>query len=739
MTNTPHQGPSQGSGPSGNPDLPPSASSAPPAPNTHQVSGQAPQYQAPQFQQGGQGQQPQYTPQGAPQGFPQSQASAPQAPQGQQASQSFPPNGQFQQPPQNQQGQPGQQAPHPGKQFGQVASFIGNPLPTLGAAFASYAAGLIVAAIVVGLPLLGSMVLDTPSIVPNPKGGLAGMAGGEVKPDTPEFLYILGAPFQAVSMAFLGSYTSHATVKGNLGGGEDTSFSLYSSQGLVPFLVLAAVLGGAFFAGRFIAKRKPNEGAVAIWVQAAVASFLVATISTLLTWALAVRASDKADSYGMKYEMNMSVHAAGILPFLAICVLLTLALVAGRYSVRALPKKWPLVSEYFDAAKLALLYAATAAIVGLVCAVAVVLIAAINEGHFGDSLKMLVMLVLALPATLLTVLFTYFGLATFSPVNYSFGLGPYAGLLISQEGDMVSVFTLPHWWMIVPAIPFVFLLMFVFAGVWAKSRHRVQGNTLATVTSWAALPAMFFVLSVIGIIFATLNSSYDASGARDVLESAGLANFEGEAHAGVSLATPFIAAIVGILIEVISRFIAPFYSAFVPAVVGGFVHKQHGANEEYPATEVQQKKVDFAALATNVQNQAQNFGQQAQQGQTSAPQQGYPQGQASAPQQNPAPQYGQQLSGQGYPQGQASAPQQNPAPQYGQQPSGQGYPQGQASAPQQDYSQQNQAPQYGQQPSGQGYPQGQPSAPQAPGFTPEQAYGYGQHDPQGQQQPPQDQ
>lgn len=348
------------------------------------------------------------------------------------------------------------------------------------------------------------------------------------------------------------------------------------------------------------------------------------------------------------------------------------------------------------------------------CAVAVVLIAAINEGHFGDSLKMLVMLVLTLPATLLTVLFTYFGLATFSPVNYTFGLGPYAGLLISQDGDMVSVFTLPHWWMIVPAIPFVFLLMFVFAGVWAKSRRRVQGNTLATVTSWAALPAVFFVLSVIGIIFATLNSSYDASGARDVLESAGLANFEGEAHAGVSLATPFIAAIVGILIEVISRFIAPFYSAFVPAVVGGFVHKQHGANEEYPATEVQQKKVDFAALATNVQNQTQSFGQQAQQGQTSAPQQGYPQ-------QNQAPQYGQQPSGQGYPQGQPSAPQQNPAPQYGQQLSGQGYPQGQASAPQQ------------------GYPQGQPSAPQAPGFTPEQAYGYGQHDPQGQQQPPQGQ
>ena len=698
MTNTPHQGPSQGSGPSANSDLPPSAPSAPPAPNAHQGSGQAPQYQAPQFQQGGQGQQPQYTPQGAPQGFPQSQ----------QASQSFPPNGQFQQSPQNRQGQSSQQAPHPGKQFGQVASFIGNPLPTLGAAFASYAAGLIVAAIVVGLPLLGSMVLDTPSIIPDPKGGPAGMAvAGEIKPDTPEFLYILGAPFQVVSMAFLGSYTSHVTVKGNLGGEEDAAFSLYSSLGLVPFLVLAAVLGGAFFAGRFIAKRKPNEGAVAIWVQAAASSFLVATISTLLTWALAVRASEKADSYGVKYEMNMSVHAAGILPFLAILVLLTLALVAGRYSVRALPKKWPLVSEYLDAAKLALLYAATAAIVGLVCAVAVVLIAAINEGHFGDSLKMLVMLVLTLPATLLTVLFTYFGLATFSPVNYAFGLGPYAGLLISQDGDMVSVFTLPHWWMIVPAIPFVFLLMFVFAGVWAKSRHRVQGNTLATVTSWAALPAMFFVLSVIGIIFATLNSSYDASGARDVLESAGLANFEGEAHAGVSLA--FIAAIVGILIEVISRFIAPFYSAFVPAVVGGFVHKQHGANEEYPATEVQQKKVDFAALATNVQNQAQNFGQQAQQGQTSTPQQGYQQGQSTAPQ-------------QGYSQ-------QNPAPQYGQQPSGQGYQQGQPSAPHQGYSQQNQAPQYVQ----------QPSAPQAPGFTPEQAYGYGQHDPQGQQQPPQGQ
>lgn len=702
--NPPQQNVPQGDGQGTPSNVPPSAPSAPAAPNAQQASESvpsAPQYQAPQY--------------------PQSQPSAQQYPQGQPSAQQgypqFQPHqGQFQtgqQNPQNHQGHQGhqgQQSPDFGKQLGEAASFIGNPLPTLGAAFASYVTGLIVAAIVVGLPILGSMVLDMPSIVPDPKTGPAGMAvAGEIKPDTPEFLYILGAPFQVVSMAFLGSYTSHVTVKGNLGGEEDAAFSLYSSLGLVPFLVLAAVLGGAFFAGRFIAKRKPNEGAVAIWVQAAASSFLVATISTLLTWALAVRASEETDAYGVKYEMNMSVHAAGILPFLAILVLLTLALVAGRYSVRALPKKWPLVSEYLDAAKLALLYAATAAVVGLVCAVAVVLIAAINEGHFGDSLKMLVMLVLTLPATLLTVLFTYFGLATFSPVNYTFGLGPYAGLLISQDGDMVSVFTLPHWWMIVPAIPFVFLLMFVFAGVWAKSRRRVQGNTLATVTSWAALPAVFFVLSVIGIIFATLNSSYDASGARDVLESAGLANFEGEAHAGVSLATPFIAAIVGILIEVISRFIAPFYSAFVPAVVGGFVHKQHGANEEYPATEVQQKKVDFAALATNVQNQAQNFGQQAQQGQTSTPQQGYQQGQPTAPQ-------------QGYSQ-------QNPAPQYGQQPSGQGYQQGQPSAPHQGYSQQNQAPQYVQ----------QPSAPQAPGFTPEQAYGYGQHNPQGQQQPPQGQ
>lgn len=672
MTNTPHQGPSQGSGPSANPDLPPSAPSAPPAPNAYQGSGQAPQYQAPQFPQGGQGQQPQYTPQGAPQGFPQSQASAPQAPQGQQASQSFPPNGQFQQPPQNQQGQPGQQAPHPGKQFGQAASFIGNPLPTLGAAFASYAAGLIVAAIVVGLPLLGSMVLDTPSIVPDPKGGLTSMAGGQMDPDTPEFLYILGAPFQVVSMAFLGSYTSRSTTKGNIGGQDDASFTVYADLGLVPFLVFAAVLVGAFFAARFIAKRKPQEGAVAIWVQAVIASFAVATVSTLLTWALAVRASDKTEAYGMKYESHVSIHAAGILPFLGILVLLTLALVAGRYSVRALPKKWPLVSEYFDAAKLALLYAVTAAIVGSVCSVIVVLITALNDGHFGDTLKSLVMLFLTLPATLLTVLFTHFGLVTFSPVNYVAGNGRYAGLLLDHEGDMVSVFTLPHWWMILPAIPFALVLMFVFAGVWAKSRRRVQGNTLATVTSWAALPAVFFVLSVIGIIFATINLNTGASGAKDALEAAGLQNYGDDFHAGVSLATPFIAAIVGILIEVISRFIAPFYSAFVPAVVGGFVHKQHGANEEYPATEVQQKKVDFAALATNVQNQAQNFGQQAQQGQTSAPQQGYPQGQPSAPQQNPAPQYGQQPSA---PQAPGFTPEQ--AYGYGQQD-----PQGQQQPPQ---------------------------------------------------------
>ncbi len=682
--NPPQQGEPQGYAQSANPHVPPSATSAPAAPSAQQASESvpsAPQYQSPQYPQG-QPSAPQFQPNGGGMSNPQ---------------QGYP---QFQSQGQPQQGQPrqGQQNPEFGKQLGQAASFIGNPLPMLGAAFASYVTGLIVAAIVVGLPLLGSMVLDTPSIIPDPKGGSLGMTGAGIDPDTPEFLYILGAPFQVVSMAFLGSYTNHSRLKGNFVGHDDAAFSLYTHLGLVPFLVLAAMLAGAFFAGRYIAKRKPKEGTVAIWVQAVIASFAVAVVSTLLTWALAVRASEETDAYGMKYELHVSVHAAGILPFLGILVLLTLALAAGRYSVRALPKKWPLVSEYFDAMKLALLYAVTAAVAGSLSSVVVVLITAINEDHFGDTLKSLVMLVLTLPATLLTVLFTHFGLSTFSPVNYAAGQGSYAGLLLTHEDDMVSVFTLPHWWMILPAIPFALLLMFVFAGVWSKSRRRVQGNTLATVTSWIALPAVFFVLSVIGIIFATINTSYGASGAKDVLEAIGYADFEGDAHAGVSLATPFIAAVVGILVEVISRFVAPLYTPFVPAIAGNFVHKQHGANEEYPATEVQQKKIDFNALATNVQNQAQSFGQQVQQG---AQQQGPQSQQHAQGQQQGYPQ-------QGYPQGQSSAPQQGQAPQFG------------------EPNQQSQAPQFGQQPSQQGYPQGQPSAPQAPDFTPQQAYGYGQ-------------
>ena len=687
--NPPQQGMPQGDGVTPNPNVPPSAASASSEPSAPQASGpasSAPQYQSPQYPQG-QPSAPQFQ-----QSAPQFQQSGP-GQQGQQNPQQGYPQFQPQQG-QPQQGQPGQQGADFGKQFGQAASFIGNPLPTLAAAFASYATGLIVAAIVVGLPLLGSMVLDTPSIVPDVKNGFGAAGVGQLKPDTPEFLYILGAPFQVVSMAFLGSYTVNTTIKGSFAGEDDATMSTFASLGLVPFLVLAAVLAGAFFAGRYVAKRRPNEGAVAIWVQALIASFAVAVVSTLLSWALAARGSEEIDNYGMSYETHVSLHAAGVLPFLGIFVLLALALVAGRYSTRPLPKKWPLVSEYFDAAKLALLYAATAAIVGLLSSVVVVLIAAINEGHFGDTLKMLVMCVLTLPATLLTVLFTHFGLATFSPVNYTYGHGAYAGLLISQEGDMVSVFTLPHWWMILPAIPFALLLMFVFAGVWAKSRRRVEGNTLATVTSWAALPAMFFVLSVLGIIFATINSNFGANGARDVLESAGLLNYEGDAHAGVSLATPFIAAVVGILVEVISRFIAPFYTSFVPAIAGGFVHKQYGKNSEYNATEVQHKKIDFNALAANMQNQQ---GQQNPQGQQAAPQ-GF--GQQAQPQYGgQQPQFGQQG--------------QQAQPQYG----GQQAPQYDGQQPQ--YGQQSpQAPQYGgQQPQ---------QASEAPHFTQEQAYGHNQ-------------
>lgn len=445
----------------------------------------------------------------------------------------------------------------------QIRAVLGNPLPALIVALTSYGSGLVAAVIVLVAAFAANMIVGgawTDSVFGTSAGDPTSARTGSTPGVVQTILFFLGIPAQFVGAAFLGRYGVKGTA--DVDGGFLGSYGMEGSAHVlfVPWLVLAVVLAVAFFGGRRIERRSPGAAPAQVWLQAGVGAAAVAILSTLGILIFALRVSDAADG------LNITVRTEAIVPFLTMLLFISSSIALGRLSLRARPSWWPRVRELGDGAKLALAHAGAATFVGGALAIIGVSAASLSSGEdLGTVLSTIAGVLLAVPMLIGQFLAQFFGLSVFSAT------GTRTPQLFTGGADAthVSIFS-AQWWIVILAV-LASLALIVFASlVWHQSRTRVPGDTLALVTSWAALPVAYGAFAVVGLIVGGVGVS--------VAMSAGLGTFLGLGGGGLTVSaglawwTPVLAALAGLIIEALSRFVAPFIAGALPVNLGRFIH-----------------------------------------------------------------------------------------------------------------------------------------------------------------------
>lgn len=450
---------------------------------------------------------------------------------------------------------------------------VGNPLPSLLAALVSYAGGIVVSVIILLLALVGLMISGSGNMSDTPQDVAGDLMGG-VDLSSSAFntvVFFLGLPAQLVSMAFFGGYGVHASFRASAGDIGSLEGGVNASVWFMPVLVCAVVLIIGFFAGRRVGARGAVISPLFAWIHAAIGGAAVAVLSSILTFATAYRMSASI-GFG---SMGISIHAAGFLPFFALFFFVTLAVGLGTVTSRGFPRWWPRVSEFVDAVKLGLFHAG---LFSVIAAISMFLLAAISNlgaGTLGDFLKTSLGQLFTLPLFAGTAFAGLGSMGIFSSLHSSASTGQNSAIPaeLFPWQQSASVFSLDEWWQVLLAFLLAVVCLAVSALVWAQARPRVSASTLANVTSWSALPVAYFVLGLAAIVGSTVGFSFAMHGSAEMLQYLGIPSTGGYSFAAVAW-TPLLGAVVGILIEVLARFAAPFVTPYLPVNLGRFVHTQ---------------------------------------------------------------------------------------------------------------------------------------------------------------------
>ena len=413
---------------------------------------------------------------------------------------------------------------------------IGTPVPTLVTGALAYLVALVAALVVIVSAVLAVLTADTGAST-DPTGGAApatddaGFAG---------IIGLLGIPFQLVALASFGSYDAELQM-GFLG-----SLSL-SWRGL-PLLITAAMTVFAFLAARTAQRRWSSNGPLGALLWSGLSGLGVALVALLLTRLTAFSIEDPANG------LSLSMHAAGADMFFGTWALITLPLLLGHLAGMRKPDWWPLVADLAAAPRLVLVHALAFAVpVGLL-ALAAGAIVQIVDGEGRSVLGAL----LALPLWGPTALALLPGLGMLVvPVRASvrgdvgdLGLG--SGIT-PQSGTQSLWFVDLPWYVWLPMVLIALLVPLLIALLWHRDREIPAGNVIAQVTSWAALPLAYTFCSL--VLLALVHVRMDAE-----------MGFLGAMGVSMSLAAwmPVVAFFLGLAVEVIARFGAPFVDRFVP-------------------------------------------------------------------------------------------------------------------------------------------------------------------------------
>lgn len=419
---------------------------------------------------------------------------------------------------------------------------IGNPLPTFFGGALAYGVALMAALLVIVSAVAATFVAATGDLAggaTDPIGGSTSSSGGS---GWQGIVGLVGIPFQLVSLASFGSYDVDLSM-GFLG-------SVTMGWRGLPLLITVAMVASAFFAARFAQRRWGtarwgSNGALGALLWSGISGFAVAIFAVIATRVTAFAIED--DSIGI----SLSMHSAGADMFFGTWALIALPLFLGHVAGMQKPSWWPLVADLAAAPRLALVHALAFAVpVGALIAVGGA-IAMVVEGEGRSALA----LFLALPIWGLNGLALLPGLGMLSvPVHLNLQ-GSVEEFGMERTNEFLWFFDLP-WYGWVPMVLIALLMPVVVSLLWNRDREIVKGNILSLVASWLALPLAYFMCSVVLLALVWTNMQVQMGMLGDFV-----------ANVGLALWMPLVAFFIGLMVEVLARFGAPFVDRFVPGVL----------------------------------------------------------------------------------------------------------------------------------------------------------------------------
>lgn len=410
-----------------------------------------------------------------------------------------------------------------------------NPVPGLIVAGSTWAGGLIVSVLLMVLTAIAGATMGSGSIPTDmvSSGPLENTSGAGV---------LFAMPFQLLALAGLGSFGANidAPIVGQI------AFSIR----LIPFLALCALILLPFFGARLVVRRRGGARLLGVAAEALLMGLVVAILVTLGALIFAVRAP-------VEDGITIAMHAAGADSFFGTWFIVGMAYAIGLIAASRGPRVHGRFSDVVPALRLAGLHAA---VFTLVASIALWISAIIHAISSGDSMLGAIIGLPLLAIVLLgQVIAALCGLGMLGSVGVTGGIGGF-GLGGSSMGgaQYAWLFDLPlYMWLI--GLVLGLLVTVVIATAWGARRMMVPGDVTALAVSWAAVPAAYFiggiVLAILGHVGMVL------TGASDVL-GGGM-----QGSAGLAPWVPFLALVVGAVVEGLSRVLGPLAGEIVPSFV----------------------------------------------------------------------------------------------------------------------------------------------------------------------------
>ncbi|MGP9681979.1 hypothetical protein [Brachybacterium sp. AOP3-A1-3] len=411
---------------------------------------------------------------------------------------------------------------------------IGNPLPTFAVGALAYIVALGAALLVIISGILAALTADTGDLT----GGGTVPTDGSTSPagdgGWQAIVGLVGIPFQLVSLASFGSYDAEL----NLGFFGNAAMSL---RGL-PLLITVAMVATAFVVGRLVQRRWGSNGVLGALLWSGISGLAVAIFAVIATRVTALTIED--DTLGL----SLSMHSAGVDMFFGTWVLIALPLFLGHVAGLEKPAWWPVIADLAAAPRLALVHALVFAVPVWILMAVVVSIGMVVQGDGGTVLSMF----LAIPIWGLTGLALLPGLGMLTVPMHMNSRGAVEDFGGARGNEFLWFFELP-WYLWIPLVLIALLMPAVVAVLWNRDRRIEKGNVLAQVVSWAALPLAYFGWSLILLALVRISLQMQMGMVGDLGMTVGLAPW-----------MPVVAFFIGLMVEALARFGAPFVDRFVP-------------------------------------------------------------------------------------------------------------------------------------------------------------------------------